>query len=122
MSALSRILAAVLLVGVTDSFAQPPGRGEPRPEARGVVKPVDAKAGTITATAGEGRQDAMEKTYALAKEVEVVHGDFSSGRRGAFKEAKLADLIAGTTVNLSLSADKKTVESIMAEGPLARGV
>src|SRR5207249_11948916 len=46
------------------------------------------------------------------------------GRRGggAFKEAKLADLPAGTSVALTRSADQTTAEAVVAEGPMVRGV
>ena len=46
----------------------------------------------------------------------------SSRGPGLFKEARLADLAAGTTVRLSLSADQKVVDNIIAEEPTLRGV
>jgi len=98
-----------------------------------MVKSVDAGAGTITITVavaqpGEGRERrdpvTMDKTFSLAKEVEVASGSgFGRGGPGGglFKEVKLADLSAGVRVSLTLSADQKTVESIVAEGPLVHG-
>ncbi|MSR53201.1 MAG: hypothetical protein EXS09_07905 [Gemmataceae bacterium] len=100
--------------------------GAPRPETRGVVKAIDVKAGTIVITAVQGRDVApAETTFALAKEVEVAV-DPSGGTRGRavgfLKEGKLAELTPGTMVSLSLSADQKTVEAILAESPNIRGV
>lgn len=97
-----------------------------------MVKSVDAGAATITITLpGSGGRDPVtakepeDKTYSLAKDVEVAVGagvGVGVGRAsGLFKEAKLADLTAGVRVALSLSADQKHVESILAEGPVVRG-
>ena len=87
------------------------------------MKAVDVKEGTITLTTGGGRETApTEKTYALAKNVEVgvpAGGGFRGG--ALFKQAKLADLAPGTAVGVSLSADQKTVETIVAEEPTVRG-
>lgn len=115
------LLAAAALYGVVGhAAAQRAGREPPRPEVRGVLKAVDA-AGTLTVSVGGDRQQpAADKTYPLAKDVEVALG--SDTRRGLFKEGKLADLAAGTLVALTLSADQKTVESILAEGPVVRGM
>jgi len=94
-------------------------REAPRPEARGVVKSIDA--GSITILSGEGRDAAGEKTFTLAKNVELAIGTVGTGRFGLFKEGKLADLSAGSRVLLTLAADQKTVESILADGPTVRG-
>ena len=60
----------------------------------------------------EGRgAAATEKAYPLAKSVEIAAGS-GAGRGGVLREAKLADLAAGLTVNLTLSADGTTVEGI----------
>src|SRR5262245_8357773 len=94
-----------------------PGRGG----ARGTIKAVDAGKATITVTFGGGRDTPpAEKTFALAKDVEVCVA--SSRRPGLFNETKLADLTVGTVVGLSLSADKKVVEGIVAEEPTVRGL
>ncbi|HKB39834.1 MAG TPA: sigma-70 family RNA polymerase sigma factor [Gemmataceae bacterium] len=95
-------------------------RGPAKPEVRGIVKSVDSAAGTITVTGAAGREEPTEKTYPLAKNVEVGVG--SGDRRGVLKEIKLADLAPGAFVSLALSADGKTVESILASGPQVRGV
>jgi hypothetical protein len=117
------LLVAAALIGMTERmYGQ--GREQPRQgqEVRGIVKSVDA--GTITVTIGGGRETApSEKTYSIAKDVEVCIGGGGGFRAGGlFREAKLADLSAGTSVGLSLTADLKTVEAIMAEEPMVRGV
>jgi hypothetical protein len=84
---------------------------------------VDATAGTIAVTVGEGRDaPPTEKAFSLAKNVEVaIDGSGGMGRGGLFKEGKLSDLAAGVRIALTLSADQKTVESILAETPTVRG-
>src|SRR5207244_3568517 len=96
---------------------------ERRPEVQGVVKGVNAGAGTITLAIGGGREvAATEKTFSLAKDVEVAVGSpVGRGVAGLLKEGKLADLAAGTRVSLTLSADEKHVHAIVAEGPTVRG-
>ena len=60
------VAAAVLAAAATSHAAgPPPARGLARPEIRGILKSVDAAAGTITVAVFEGRQ-AAEKTFALA--------------------------------------------------------
>src|SRR6202042_1842443 len=88
---------------------------------------VDVKAATITVTMGGGRgTDAVEKPYSLTKDVEVAIGSGgggrSSGPTGLFKEGRLTDLAEGVAVSLTLTADQKTVESILAEEPTVRGL
>lgn len=130
MSATKRTLAAWLLAaaavtGTTQqAYAQRDGRDRPaRPTARGVVKMIDASAGTMTVTVFEGRESTAEKTNTIAKDAEVALGAFGDRRGlGLLKEGKLADLAAGATVSLALSADEKLVESIVAEGPVVRGL
>jgi hypothetical protein len=111
---------AVLIGLVLAHGAAAQVREPPRQETRGVLKAVDASAGTITVTVGGGREAPLENTYSLAKNVEIATAS-STGRFGVFKEAKLADLSPGVLLSLSLSADQKTVESIAAEGPTLRG-
>jgi RNA polymerase sigma factor (sigma-70 family) len=101
--------------------------GVQRQEVRGLVKSVDVKAATISVTIGGGRgADPVDKTYALAKDVEVAVGSSGgarfSGATGLLKEGKLADLTEGLGVSLLLSADQKTVESILAEEPTVHGL
>ncbi|MBI1915838.1 MAG: hypothetical protein HYS12_14055 [Planctomycetes bacterium] len=103
-------------VGQRDS-----GRVPARLEVRGIVKSVDAAAGTLVVFGGRNRDEATEKTYTVVKNVEVGV-DGGGGRHGSVKEAKLADLAPGCSVVLMLSADGKTVETILAEGPVLRGL
>ncbi len=107
---------------------QAPGRGAARPEVRGVVKAVDATAGMITVTLFDGRGGgdrtaAVERSYPVAKMVEVVvGGGIGRGGYSVAKEAKLSDLTVGVTVALTLTTDQAVVEGIVAEGPQVRGV
>lgn len=134
MSSRNRGIAAwsfvvVIVVGAQGSAkGQAPVRGVARPEIRGVVKSVDATAGMITVVLAEGRAGAAERTaaversYPVAKTAEVVVG--AGAGRGIYfvaKEATLAELAAGATVTLTLTADQAVVESIVAEGPVVRG-
>ncbi len=101
--------------------------GSQQQEVRGTVKSVDVKAATITVSMGGGRgTDPVEKMYPLAKDVEVAVGSGGGGRlsgpAGLLKEGKLTDLAEGITVSLTLAADQKTVESILAEEPTIRGL
>jgi hypothetical protein len=117
------LLAIGALIVVTGSaYAQREG---PRPgqEVRGIVKKIDA--GAVTIATGGGRETPPEeKTFALAKDVEVCVGGYGGGFRFsiAFKEAKLTDISPGAVVTLSLSADMKTATSIVADEPVVRGV
>lgn len=122
-----REMAGWLLVGAAflgmeqATTAQDVGRRPAAPEVRGIVKTVDAKGGVITVMTGQSRENVGDKTFTLAKNVEIVTGNMI-GRFGIFKEAKLADLSEGTIVTLSLAAGQKdVVESIVAEGPAVRG-
>ncbi len=117
----SSLFMAALLVTAPMAFAQrDPGGRSPGLDVRGIIKSVDAT--TITLTMGGARDAApAEKTFAIAKDVEVCTGAGGFRFGGAFKEAKLADLAAGTSVQVSLTAGQKTVESIVAEEPTVRG-
>jgi Cu/Ag efflux protein CusF len=119
------IAATAMLCLSPTAFAQ---RGPRRAETRGIVKSVDAAGGKITITTiegrgGEGRPTESDKTFSLSKDVEVAidNGGFSV-RRTFFKEGKLDELSAGVTVSLTMTADEKSVESIVAEGPQIRGM
>jgi len=127
-------LATVLAISLAQ-FTQAQERGDRKahPETAGTLKSVDTKAGTITIALSEARErgergaPAKEKTFTLAKNVEVAVASSagSGGGRagsGVFKEAKLAELGTGIHVVLTLSADQKTVESILAEAPTIKGV
>src|SRR5437763_7348551 len=121
------LLAAGAVMGVAGHAHGQFGRGPARPEARGMLKSVDASAGTVTVSMFEPRKEtreAIEKTYTLAKDAEVVVAIGGGGGRrggGAFKEAKLADLPSGPSVALTLSADQTAVEAIVAEGTMVHG-
>src|SRR5204863_154172 len=56
--------------------------------------------------------------YRLAPDAEVA---IDGGRRGVPRPGQLADLAPGAVVSLTLSADQKAVESVLAEGPVVRG-
>src|SRR5947207_3003083 len=101
MSARARGIAAGLLalaVAITPAErASGQGRGPVRPEVGGVVKAVDTGAGTITIAVvqrQEGRDTrerrdpvTTDKTYTLAKDVEVATGvGFGRGGTGLFRE------------------------------------
>jgi RNA polymerase sigma factor (sigma-70 family) len=104
---------------------RPGGREAPRAEVRGVVKSVDADKGTLTVSTGDGRLEATDKTYTLAKGAEialVTGGGIRRGVGGTFREGKLADITPGVLVALLLSADGMNVESVLADGPALRGV
>jgi hypothetical protein len=113
--------AGWLLAALAGLVSASPGQGQvreaARPEVRSVLKAVDAKAGTVTLAFPMGRESATEKTFTLAKNVEIV---VAAGRPGLFREIKLADLSPGVLVGLTLSADGMTVESLIAEGPTVR--
>jgi len=139
-------ITSLLLVAVVALAVTLPGTGQERvrdggraqKSVSGVFKSADAAASTITITVtvaqergGEVRREAPateDKTFSLAKNVEVVvssRGGVRGGRGGGdglFKEVKLADVAAGAMVFLSLAADDKTVDTVVAEGPTLRGL
>jgi len=122
------LLAAAVVFAMNQVIAQDRGgRGPGGAEIRGAVKSVDVAGMKITIAVPAGRdagRDAppTETTYPLAKDVEVALGAaFGRGGGGVFREGKLAQLIPGTMIALSLAADKKTVDSILAEEPSVRG-
>ena len=125
MRTLSRLLPTCMVLLMLGGAALGQGReGAPRPEVRGVVKSIDAS--TITITISTGREAAaMEKSYALAKDVEFcVPTGFMMGPRGGgaiFRPIKREDISTGISVILTLTPDQKTVESLVAEEPLIRG-
>jgi hypothetical protein len=122
MRILRLFVAGFLVAGLALPFPVSAQRGPVAPEMRAMVKSVDATASTITvATGGDrGGNPPTEKTLTLAKDIEVALGP--GGRGVALTPGKVADLAAGFIVVLSLTADQKTVTSILAEGPTVRGV
>jgi RNA polymerase sigma factor (sigma-70 family) len=104
--------------------AQRDGRTGPS-EVRGIIKALDADKRTITLSLRQARRDESadeEKTFTLAKGVEVGIGTTFNRRGGAYREGKLADLAPGAAAVLQMSADEKAVECILAEGPTVRGL
>jgi len=102
------------------------GRGPGGTEVRGAVKSVDAAGMKITIAVPPGRDEARdaphkETTFSLAKDVEVAVGSSFGRGAGVFREGKLSQLLPGTMVSLTLTADKKTVDSILAEEPTVHG-
>ena len=119
--------ALILLVAVAVERLPAAERGTPPAEVRGILKSVDAGKQTLTVTVQPNRRNdsGEEKTFTLNKTTEVGIGTGSGlGRRGgtAFREAKLSDLAPGALVVVQLGADQKTVECVLAEGPMIRGV
>jgi hypothetical protein len=139
MSASQYRFVSGLLVGAVAIGLSAPTAGQERGrqaiQVSGVFKAADLAAGTITVTmtSGDGRRTGelrepvtMDKAFALAKDVEIVAGgrggvSSARGNGGLFREVKLADLSSGINVALTLSADEKTVVSVLAEGPMVRG-
>src|SRR5262245_18168214 len=115
------LLAAVAVLGAQGLTNGQPARESPTPQVRGTLKAVDAAAATITVSVVEARQAISDKTYSVAKDVEVGLSD-GGGRRGVLKESKLADLAPGVSLVITLAADQKTVTTIVAEGTAVRGV
>jgi hypothetical protein len=112
------VVTALSLASTSLLFAQ--GRESPRTQVRGVVKSLDA--GSITVAAGFGREATTDRTFTVSPNVEVVVGNPFVGRGGLFQEAKITEVTAGATVVLSLSADEKSAEAIVAEEPQVRGM
>lgn len=92
------------------------------PSIQGILKSVNATAGTVTVAVTVGKTDPpVDKTYSVIPNVRVSIDD------GTAKKAKpashsLADLPAGSVVTLKLSGDQKVAGSIRAEGQTVRGV
>jgi RNA polymerase sigma factor (sigma-70 family) len=124
-------LAAPADEKVRDLFTALQGRGPERggdrapanQDLRATFKSVDTTANTITVAVGGDRVNPpAEKTFALAKDLEVAFGHGGGRGQVALKPGKLSDLPAGAQILLSLSPDQKTVLSILAEGPTVRGL
>jgi RNA polymerase sigma factor (sigma-70 family) len=96
-------------------------RAPAHPEARGILKAVDAGKGTLTVAVGDGRNEPEEKTFTVAKNAEIGVGTGGGRRGGAFHEATLADLAPGAQVTLLLADDQKTAVCVLADGPTVQG-
>jgi hypothetical protein len=93
------------------------------PTVQGIVKGVDAGKSTLTldlGRRGRGEEANEEKTFAVAKNVEVTLDD-GRGRRTSLRDGQLGDVVAGAHVTLRLSVDQKHVEGIQAQGATLRG-
>jgi RNA polymerase sigma factor (sigma-70 family) len=92
------------------------------PTVQGVLKSADAARGTVTATVQLNKgAPAEDRTFAVARTAKLSQED-GKGKDGTPKEKGLADLPAGAVVFLRLSADRKVVGSIRAEGQTVPGV
>jgi len=111
-------IAIGLLVAAT-TLVHGQGREPARSEIRGILKSVDATSITLAISAGR-ETPAVEKTYDLSKNVEICLG--GAFRVGIYKEGKIADLSPGSLIGISLTADQKRVDCIVAEEPTVRGV
>lgn len=92
------------------------------PQVRGVVKSVDVTAKTLTIELNASRREeaAEAATYVISSDVEIAVDD-GRGRRFSVKEGSLADLAQGAMVSATLSLDRKTLRSVLAEGPTLVG-
>jgi RNA polymerase sigma factor (sigma-70 family) len=92
------------------------------PTVQGVLESADAPRGTITATVEPSKgKPAEARTFPVAKAAKVFLDD-GKGKEAGSKEKGLADLPAGAVVFLTLSADRKVVGAIRAEGQTLTGV
>lgn len=97
-------------------------RGPVRNELRSTLKSVDASASTISVMLQETRTEpAGEKTYPVAKDAEIGLAD-ANNPRGVYTAGKLSDLVPGSLIGFTLAADGATVDGIVAEGPVVRGL
>jgi RNA polymerase sigma factor (sigma-70 family) len=92
------------------------------PTVQGVLKSADAARGTVMATVQLTKgAPAEDRTFAVAPTAKLSLED-GKGKDGTPKEKGLADLPAGAVVFLRLSADRKVVGNIRAEGQTVTGV
>lgn len=91
------------------------------PSVRGVVKYVSFPNHTVTVTMVEGKEEgARDQTFALSPRVTVT---LLEGRKDKGEvEAKAVVVPLGCIVTLKLSADRKVVGGILAEGPEVQGI
>jgi hypothetical protein len=83
-------------------------RPKPAPRVSGKLESVDAGQSSVIVSTFSRADGRSEKTYEVAKDAKILqHG----------KEAKLGDLKKGNQIALTLSADQKTVVSIIVGTP-----
>jgi RNA polymerase sigma factor (sigma-70 family) len=94
------------------------------PTIQGTLKAVDADKGTITVTVALTKgEPATDRTFAVARTARLVLDDGPvADKSKPAKQPRLGDLPAGAAVSLKLSADRKVVGSIRAEGRTVTGL
>jgi hypothetical protein len=94
------------------------------PIIQGTLKSVDAANHRITATMALTKgEPATDKTFDVAKNAKLFIDDGQAPDKSQpVKQPSLADLPANAVVSLKLSADRKVVGSIRAEGPSITGL
>lgn len=117
------LMTLALIAAGSGLLAQRVEEGRPAAgDFRGVVRAVDPAKHTLTIAGAQRRGEAAvpDQTFTIAMDAEVLLDDGRLGRSLA-RSGKLADVAAGALVTLRLSADQKTVEAILAEGPTVQG-
>jgi small nuclear ribonucleoprotein (snRNP)-like protein len=94
------------------------------PTIQGTLKAADADTSTITATVAMKKgEPATDKTFAVAKNARLFIDDGQlPDKSRPTKQPGLADVPANAVVYLKLSADRKVVGSIRAEGQTVTGL
>jgi RNA polymerase sigma factor (sigma-70 family) len=94
------------------------------PTIQGALKAADAGKGTITATVAMTKgEPATDKTFTIARNARLFIDDGQAPDKSQpTKQPALADLPANAVVYLKLSADRKVVGSIRAEGQSVTGL
>jgi RNA polymerase sigma factor (sigma-70 family) len=91
------------------------------PTLRGILKSVEKNMLTISLAPSRRDESTEEKTFEVDPNADIGMDD-GRGRRFSVKEAKLADLHAGSPITVWLSVDQKLVQGVLAEGPSMSGV
>jgi hypothetical protein len=84
------------------------------PMMQGVLKSVDPEKGAVTIGIFKTREEMEEKTYFLAKDARVV----VDGKNGSLADLKVGD--NGPVIQLRLSLDQKTAQSVISRQPESR--
>jgi len=93
------------------------------PTVHGILKAVDATNHRITVNVAMSKTEpATDKTFDLAKNVKLFIEDKPIDKTQPAKPPSLAELPANAMVSLKLSADRKVVGSIRAEGKSVIGL